>query len=282
MPVEVFEDKIVASHGASSVTIYHYGATVTSWKVDGKEKLFLSTQAILNGTKAIRGGIPLVFPQFGTVAGSPLPQHGFARVSKWKWLGTEIENEQEIVIAFGLTPENVDPKLFALWPFPFSLVYTVRLGSSLLTTALTVKNTGTSEFSFTSLLHTYFAINDLKGLKISNLTGIKYVDKVANGESFVESNEFVTISGEVDRVYENIRTPELVIHDGTAAPIKLAVSGFNDIVVWNPWVEKAKAMADFNDDGFLHMVCVEAGKVSAPVVLAPGKEWQGHQVIYSV
>jgi glucose-6-phosphate 1-epimerase len=41
--------------------------------VDGKEKLFLSSKAILNGTKAIRGGIPLVFPQFGP---GVLQQHG--------------------------------------------------------------------------------------------------------------------------------------------------------------------------------------------------------------
>ena len=53
--------------------IHHYGATVLSWIVDGTEKLFLSSKAILDGTKAIRGGIPLVFPQFGP---GVLQQHG--------------------------------------------------------------------------------------------------------------------------------------------------------------------------------------------------------------
>lgn len=45
-----------------SVTIHLYGATVTSWKAHGQEQLFLSEKAILDGSKPIRGGIPLVFP----------------------------------------------------------------------------------------------------------------------------------------------------------------------------------------------------------------------------
>ncbi|KAI8839895.1 galactose mutarotase-like domain-containing protein [Chytridium lagenaria] len=277
MPVQVGESSVVVTRGTASVEIYHYGATVTSWKVDGKEKLFLSTKAILNGSKAIRGGIPLVFPQFGTVEGSKLPQHGFARISKWKWLGTEVDNDNETVVSFGLTKDNVDPALFALWPHPFSLTYTVRLGASTLKTSLGVKNIGTEAFSFTTLLHTYFAVNDLANLKVTHLNGLKYADKVANG-SFVESNEYVTIAGEVDRVYENLTSPELSIIDGSLTT-KLALSGFNDVVVWNPWIEKAKAMADFNDEGYLNMVCVEAGKVSSSVQLPPSEEWIGEQTV---
>lgn len=46
-----------------SVQVYLYGATVASWKLaDGEEQLFVSSKAILNGSKAIRGGIPVVFP----------------------------------------------------------------------------------------------------------------------------------------------------------------------------------------------------------------------------
>lgn len=46
-----------------SVTILLYGATVTSWtNADGSENLWLSQAAVLNGTKAVRGGIPVVFP----------------------------------------------------------------------------------------------------------------------------------------------------------------------------------------------------------------------------
>ena len=48
-------------------------------------------------------------------------------------------------------------------------------------------------------------------------------------------------------------------------------------MVWNPWEQKAKEMADFDDDGWQHMMCVEAGKVSSRVVLPPGDQFECSQ-----
>lgn len=46
-----------------SVEVLLFGATVLSWKdATGDEKLWLSKGAKLDGSKAVRGGIPLVFP----------------------------------------------------------------------------------------------------------------------------------------------------------------------------------------------------------------------------
>lgn len=46
-----------------SVEVLLHGATVISWKdASGSEKLWLSEKAVLDGSKAVRGGIPLVFP----------------------------------------------------------------------------------------------------------------------------------------------------------------------------------------------------------------------------
>lgn len=58
-----------------STDIYLHGATITSWKHKGIEKIFVSSIAIFNGIKAIRGGIPVVWPQFGQPDTS-MPQHG--------------------------------------------------------------------------------------------------------------------------------------------------------------------------------------------------------------
>jgi D-hexose-6-phosphate mutarotase len=57
----------------SSCEIYLWGGTVTSWKKENKENIFLSDKALFNGVKAIRGGIPLVFPAFGQPSHIPLP-----------------------------------------------------------------------------------------------------------------------------------------------------------------------------------------------------------------
>ena len=46
-----------------SVEVHLHGATVISWKSnDGQENLWLSEKAVLDGSKPIRGGIPVVFP----------------------------------------------------------------------------------------------------------------------------------------------------------------------------------------------------------------------------
>lgn len=45
------------------VEVLLHGATVISWKsATGKENIFLSSKAHLDGSKPVRGGIPLVFP----------------------------------------------------------------------------------------------------------------------------------------------------------------------------------------------------------------------------
>ena len=53
-----------------------------------------------------------------------------------------------------------------------------------------------------------------------------------------------------------------------------------DVVVWNPWIEKAKGMSDFGpEDGYKQMICVEAGSVSAWNSLEAGDAWEGGQRI---
>lgn len=61
--VSVNDSTVEASlPSGESVTVQLYGATVTSWKANGQEQLFVSKKAHLDGSKPIRGGIPLVFP----------------------------------------------------------------------------------------------------------------------------------------------------------------------------------------------------------------------------
>ena len=115
----------VLSHGQAkdtTATIYHYGATVTSWVVEGQENLFISSKAVLDGSKAIRGGIPVCFPQFGPWEAGP--QHGFARSSD-KWVvraGPEVDAKTgDAKVTFALT-EGVES-----WPNKFEFLYTVTL-----------------------------------------------------------------------------------------------------------------------------------------------------------
>ncbi|MFZ3287173.1 MAG: D-hexose-6-phosphate mutarotase, partial [Telluria sp.] len=74
--------QLSAPDGAQA-TITLYGAHLVSWKsADGRERLFCSTGCALDGSGPIRGGVPVIFPQFAA-RGTGM-RHGFARVSGWR------------------------------------------------------------------------------------------------------------------------------------------------------------------------------------------------------
>jgi len=64
--------------------------------------------------------------------------------------------------------------------------------------------------------------------------------------------------------------------------LKITRSGLNDLVVWNPAIEKAKAMADLGDEAWTGFVCAEAGQVDKPVKLEKAAKWEGGQVIQAL
>ena len=84
-----------APDGAEA-TITLYGAHLVSWRPArsagrerqpgeaGPERLFMSSLSALDGSRAIRGGVPVIFPQFAE-RGEGM-RHGFARVSTWRVL----------------------------------------------------------------------------------------------------------------------------------------------------------------------------------------------------
>lgn len=154
-----------------SLEILLYGATIISWKdASGSEKLFLSSAAKTDGSKAVRGGIPVVFPVFGTAPDhketSKLPQHGFARTSRWEFLGKSTsegsggrdEGDSSVKLDFGLSPSNLDEKAKEAWPFAFGLIYSVTLGREGLTTSMVVRNEGETAWEFQVLLHSYLRV----------------------------------------------------------------------------------------------------------------------------
>lgn len=171
-PTIDLKDNILTARlpSGDSVTVYLYGATVTSWKTsNGAEKLWLSDAAILDGSKPIRGGIPLVFPSFGPPAKnhatSALPQHGFARSSYWEFLGKSSSEslskkaDDSVKLDFGLSSQMLDAETKKKWPYEFGLVYSVTLGKNSLECQMHVQNKGSEAFDFMCLFHTYLTIN---------------------------------------------------------------------------------------------------------------------------
>jgi len=257
-------------NGADSVTVHLFGATVISWVCGDQEQLFLSTKSKFDGSKAIRGGIPVVFPNFGPWECGP--QHGFARISWWSHTTKPEHNENSLI--FELEDNEETRKM---WNFKFKLQYTVSLEGGKLFTELKVINCDKVSFDFTTLLHTYFNIHDINECYVTGFNNCKYSDKVSGQSQLTETKEKVYISENVDRVYEN--TSSHHIH-ATGKILYLEKSStLPDTVLWNPWIEKAQAMSDFNDDGYKHMVCVESGFVSNRKKLNPGETFVASQTV---
>ena len=111
-----------------------------------------------------------MFPVFGKDASkkevAALPQHGFARTSRWEFLGKSTSEGGEardggdgsVKLDFGLSPSNLTDEARKAWPFEFGLIYSVTLGREGLTTSMVVRNEGETAWEFQLLLHSYLRV----------------------------------------------------------------------------------------------------------------------------
>jgi glucose-6-phosphate 1-epimerase len=261
---------IAAADGARA-EVYLHGAHVTSWLAAGSpERLFVSATSHFGADAAIRGGVPICFPQFADQG--PLPMHGFARTAMWQLVraGRRADGAAEAVLRL------VDSAATrTLWPHAFALEYTVAVTGSTLTLALAVANTGAAPFSFTGALHTYLRIADVRATRVRGLRGAHYRDKVLRQDDVVESAPELAIDRPIDRVY-CVAPADLAVAEPDRS-LAILASGFFDTVVWNPGA--GATIADLEPGGYGHMLCVEAAVAHAPVVVAPGARWRGMQTL---
>ncbi|KAI8611223.1 galactose mutarotase-like domain-containing protein, partial [Chytriomyces sp. MP71] len=194
-------------------------------------------------------------------------------------LGVQSESANEIVLAFGLDRSGVPENLAALWSHHFKLTYTVTLSADSLKTRLTAENTGDDEFTFTSLLHTYFRVENIDHVRVKGLKGKTYNEKIYNKVGVIDNDDEIAVSAELDRNYFDVPNQGISVVENGTVTASLSTSGFDDVVVWNPWIEKAKSLADFPDEGYKNMICVEVGQIGKPVTLKKGEKWVGEQHI---
>lgn len=277
-------DKVILREiRGSSAEVYLYGGHVTSWKNEyGEELLFVSSKAIYKPPKAIRGGIPICFPQFSN-QGS-LEAHGFARNRSWSIdpdpPTVPANSPNKAYIDLILKPSDDDLKI---WPhsFEFRLRVTLGPGGDLMLTSR-IRNTDTKPFTFTFAYHTYFSVSDISEVRVEGLETLDYLDNLLNKERFTEQGDAITFEGEVDKIYLSTPTKIAILDHERKRTFVLRKDGLPDAVVWNPWDKKAKAMADFGDDEYKHMLCVEAAAIEKPITLKPGEEWRGRQELSAV
>ena len=259
-----------SSDGARATILLHGGHLVSWVPAGGQEQLYLSPASAYGEGQAVRGGVPVIFPQFSSRG--PLPRHGLLRTRGWQLADNASHGPHaQAVLRF-----VADAATRAAWPHEFAAEITVSVIGRQLDVEFAVTNTGDTAFDFTVALHTYLRTKDVLKAQLEGLQGVKYEDNTT-GQWQQQWGDITQVVGEVDRLYHDVKGPLTLRELGRKVAIVHA--GFTDVVVWNPGPQKAAQLADLPDDDWQAMLCVEAARVIDPVTLPPGEEWAGMQTL---
>ena len=263
--------RLSAKDGSSAVVTLH-GAHVVSWlSAQGVEQLYLSPNTRFATGQAIRGGVPVVFPQFNSQG--ILPRHGFARTSAWSRV-EEATPEGECSVTLMLPRNKV---IKSLWPYMFGCQLKIALHDGSLALCLSVSNDGAEPFSFQAALHTYLAIGSINSVNLAGLEHCDFEDCTVTAPHRIKPHTPLRPFEAIDRIYYN--APTALALQSALGRVSLSQTGFSDVVVWNPGGGATASPADLPKDGFRQFLCVEAAQIGQPVVLKPTETWQGTQTL---
>lgn len=246
--------------GLGQARLFLQGAQLAAWQPVGHAPvLFLSGSSHFTRGKAIRGGVPVIFPWFGARPGDPsAPQHGFVRSADWVVDTLDIAPDQTVTVVLRIEDSETSRKI---WPHPFMLCYRVKIGATL-QLELEVENRGVDPLTFEAALHTYLAVSDVRHLLLTGLAETEFIDKVDRFTRKRHDSKPLIFAGETDRVFLNTEATCVIDDPGLHRRTIIEKTGSATTVVWNPWQEKARALPDFGDDEWPHMLCVETANAA--------------------
>ena len=267
-----------------SVFVAQQGAQVLSWQAAGAERLYLSATSASDGHTAIRGGVPVCFPQFNQ-RGS-LPKHGFVRNMPWRLLeGDGQANAQANTQVFELKANDATR---AIWPVKFRALLSVDLQVHQLKISLRVENQGEQALTFTGALHTYLAVSTIDQVSLQGQAQQPEWDAVK--DTHQACSGMLRFNSEFDRVYAvaphalaqaqgSSDRPQSTwrLQDGSQTLQISQSNAWGQSVVWNPGAEKAAQLKDMPADGFQKMLCVEASRVNTPIEVPAFQSWEAWQ-----
>ena len=263
---------------ACTAELYLQGAHLTRWQPAGQQPvLFLSERSAFVPGKAIRGGIPVIFPWFGSPATSPVPTtpdadaHGFARVWPWSLRFAALAGDD---LHLSLTLDQTEG-LHSLGYSGFQLALEVVLGRTLtvrLSVANALSETASKPLLFEEALHAYLAVGESEKVSVEGLAGTTYLDKTEDFARKTQTERELRFHGETDRPYLNTTAP-LLLHDPVLGRrLRLTKANSRSTVTWNPGQALAAGMADLGPAAWPGFVCLETANVSEnAVTLQPGE-----------
>ncbi len=249
---------IVIEHAGLRARITPQGAQLLDFQPAGQAPLlWCSTQARYQPGKAVRGGVPLCWPWFGPhPVDATQPAHGFARVLPWQLAQVDVMDDS-VSVAFVLQDS---PASHACWPHAFELRLCYHLGREL-QLDFSVTNRSAEPVSISYALHSYFPVSEIADTAVDGLDDVSYIDQL-DGMARKRQHGTVRFAEEVDRMYVGAGGDYLIRDQAGGRRIHLQARGCASAVVWNPWIDKARRLADMGDDEYRQMLCVECGNVA--------------------
>ena len=257
-----------------SITACPRGAHLLTWTTRGTKHLYLSELTPCGeGGGAIRGGVPVLIPQFGTFG--TLAKHGFGRTSEWTRVEPPIEppGPRRARLSFEMADTE---HTRAQWSHPFHARLDISASVADLEMVLTVTNRGHELARFTAGLHTYLSVRD-PDATITGLGGCHAWDGA--------STTAPRFTRELPSRIRALDTQDLVVHgvdgpvvlsDEQLGDVSVSASGFPNRVVWNPGPDNE--LADLPPGDEARFVCIEPAAV-IPVILPGGGTWEGRQLL---
>ncbi len=256
-----------AADGAR-ISVCAHGGQLLGWRPagpDGREQLWLSPLARCGPGAAIRGGVPVVFPQFA--GRGPLPKHGFARDRTWT-LEPGAAGSGEVTATLTDTEATR-----AAWPHRFTLTLRLAASADRLELVLSVRNDALEgPFTFTAALHAYLAAQARSLLY--GMNGARGEDNAADLAPLTLEEGPLAAMTERDLALRDLDAAVRLVHDDGRS-VTMLRDGFADLVLWHPGPEHGLADAPVGRLGF---VCLEPAQLT-PVHLEPAATWQAGAVL---
>ncbi len=249
------ETYALVSGGSRVEIIPSRGALVTRMSVDGDELLYLDESTVVDLSKNVRGGIPVLFPTAGKLPGDTypvdkqsysMPQHGFARRLPWT-----VRQAEEDLLVVGLTSSEETLRQF---PWRFDAQLTFSLEGSQLTLDFDVENQDTRPLPVHLGFHPYFYVPQASKAAANVSTDATRAWDNRQGQVVPFTGLDLTAE-EVDLHLLDHAEAGTVLHRGPGLrPVHLSWSmEFQRLVVWTlrgkdfvcvePWTASAGALA---------------------------------------
>ncbi len=250
-------------HGDLQASLSLYGGQLLSCTQAGQPLLWKNPQLQLKPGKALRAGVPVCWPWFGTLD-PQLPAHGFVRTRLWQLSAVQ---QTDTALTATVTISD-DEHTRALWPHRFALQWQVRL-SDVLSVQLLMHNRDDHAYPVAGALHSYFAVSDIGDTVLTGFEGASYYDQLSR-ETAVQHGS-IDFQQETDRIY-HVGASRLQLISKQQR--ELQQHGNTDTVVWTPWTEKATRLGDIHGEDWRQFVCVETAIANDhALILAPDAQY---------